>query len=389
MSSATISVFFPISQSIPTESMGWLGCPLCCRQDFSSVEGLHDHLLYYTYRPLQCVVCNVQLAGIHYYTHHLQEHISDGVLGLHRNTPSEPDTHRPTPPHQSSHPISHISDPTLQKNDPSYQISSQHSLIPESSSHKSSQGCQTSSPLSHAPNSSVYTNNQGCQKPDSVCQASNPLSQTPNLHKTGPASHVSSTGTVLHSQHSHSQTYLQKSSTFSQTSDHGGHHKADDVPSTLISAAGPSGSNSHLSITNLHSSASTSRYPNTDPCHPSDSTPYHLITTDPRSSSFTPHSPSTDPHHTSGSTSHLSKTDSHFSGSTTSHRTTIPLGDIRNLPDVASGSTHHSTSFTSRLAASTAPQKISQDTHKSTAKSHLAVPAIIDTTSGGEGKTGV
>lgn len=383
--------------------MGWLGCPLCCRQDFPSVEGLHDHLLYYTYRPLQCAVCNVPLAGIHQLTHHLQEHISDGVLGLHRNSPSEPDTHRPTPPHQSSHPLSHKSDSTIQKTDPAYQISSQHSLIPESSSHKSSQACQTSSPLSLAPNASLYKDGQVCQKSeslshgsnpaphktDSVCQTSDPLSQTPNLHKTSPASHASST--VLHSQHSHPQItgpYLHKSGTISQTSDHGGHHKADDVPSTLI-AAGSSGSNSHLLIANMHSSDSTSQYPNTDPCHSSDSTPYLLNNNDPHSSDSTPHLPSSDPHHSSGSSSHLPKTDSHFSSPTTSHRTTVPPDDILNLPDVESGSTHHSTSLTSQLATSAAPQKFSQDTHKPTAKSHLAVPAIIDTTSDGEGKTGV
>lgn len=383
--------------------MGWLGCPLCCRQDFPSVEGLHDHLLYYTYRPLQCAVCNVRLAGIQQFTRHLQEHISDGILGLHKHSPPQPDTQRPIPPNQSPHPLSHTSDSTIQKTDPAYQISSQHSLIPENSSQKSSQVGQTTSPLLLTPNASLYKDGRGCQKSethshgsdpaphktDSVCHTSDPLSQTSNLHKTRPAPHVSST--ALHSQHSHPQITgpcFQKSGTFLQTSDHGGHQKANDVSSTPI-ATSSSGSNSQLLIANQHFTGSTSQDPNTDLCHSSDSTPYLHNTNDPHSSGFTPHLPSTDLYHSSGSTSHLPKTDSHFSSSTTSHRTTVPPGDIPNLPNVESGSTHRSTSLTSQLALSADPQRFSQDTHKPIAKSHHAVPPIIDATSGGEGKTAV
>lgn len=59
--------------------MGLLGCPLCCQQDFVSVVALHDHLLYYIYRPLRCGVCFAHVGGIHELTHHLQRHMGDGM----------------------------------------------------------------------------------------------------------------------------------------------------------------------------------------------------------------------------------------------------------------------------------------------------------------------
>ncbi|XP_066986077.1 zinc finger protein 235-like isoform X2 [Macrobrachium rosenbergii] len=59
--------------------MGSIGCPLCCRHDFISVVALHDHLLYYMYRPLQCAICSTHVGGIQELTHHLERHLGDGV----------------------------------------------------------------------------------------------------------------------------------------------------------------------------------------------------------------------------------------------------------------------------------------------------------------------
>lgn len=59
--------------------MGSLGCPLCCQQDFVSVVALHDHLLYYVYRPLQCGVCCAYVGGIQGLTRHLERHMGDGM----------------------------------------------------------------------------------------------------------------------------------------------------------------------------------------------------------------------------------------------------------------------------------------------------------------------
>ncbi|XP_068223344.1 uncharacterized protein [Palaemon carinicauda] len=59
--------------------MGTIGCPLCCRHDFISVVALHDHLLYYMYRPLQCAVCSTHVGGIQELTHHLERHLGDSV----------------------------------------------------------------------------------------------------------------------------------------------------------------------------------------------------------------------------------------------------------------------------------------------------------------------
>ncbi|KAG7171634.1 uncharacterized protein LOC121862933 isoform X1 [Homarus americanus] len=70
-----------------------LGCPLCCRQDFVSVGALHDHLLYYTYRPLQCAVCSAHVGGIQDFTRHLEMHMGDGMptsLHAHAVKPSVP-----------------------------------------------------------------------------------------------------------------------------------------------------------------------------------------------------------------------------------------------------------------------------------------------------------
>ena len=57
--------------------MGSLGCPLCCKQEFFSVIALHDHLLYYVYRPLQCSICSTHVGGIQEFTRHLARHLSD------------------------------------------------------------------------------------------------------------------------------------------------------------------------------------------------------------------------------------------------------------------------------------------------------------------------
>ncbi|XP_045592799.2 uncharacterized protein [Procambarus clarkii] len=73
--------------------MGSLGCPLCCQQDFVSVVALHDHLLYYTYRPLQCAICSAHVGGIQELTHHLERHMGDGMptlLQTHRIKPMIP-----------------------------------------------------------------------------------------------------------------------------------------------------------------------------------------------------------------------------------------------------------------------------------------------------------
>lgn len=59
--------------------MGSLGCPLCCSQDFMSVVALHDHLLYFIYRPLKCPICNSHIEGIQGLTHHLQWHMMEGT----------------------------------------------------------------------------------------------------------------------------------------------------------------------------------------------------------------------------------------------------------------------------------------------------------------------
>ncbi|XP_042873850.1 uncharacterized protein LOC122254291 [Penaeus japonicus] len=61
--------------------MGSIGCPLCCRQDFMSVVALHDHLLYYTYRPLRCAVCGSDAGGIQGLIHHLAQHLGDNLTG--------------------------------------------------------------------------------------------------------------------------------------------------------------------------------------------------------------------------------------------------------------------------------------------------------------------
>ena len=55
--------------------MTLLGCPLCCNQDFTSVIALQEHLLYFTYRPLRCGVCQISVAGIQELTHHLEKHL--------------------------------------------------------------------------------------------------------------------------------------------------------------------------------------------------------------------------------------------------------------------------------------------------------------------------
>ncbi|XP_063586762.1 uncharacterized protein LOC134764135 [Penaeus indicus] len=61
--------------------MGSIGCPLCCRQDFMSVVALHEHLLYYIYRPLRCAVCGSNAGGIQGLIHHLAQHLGDNPAG--------------------------------------------------------------------------------------------------------------------------------------------------------------------------------------------------------------------------------------------------------------------------------------------------------------------
>ena len=57
--------------------MGTLGCPLCCQQNYKTVGTLRDHLIFCIYRPLQCGVCCLHLAGIQEFTHHLMCHMGD------------------------------------------------------------------------------------------------------------------------------------------------------------------------------------------------------------------------------------------------------------------------------------------------------------------------
>ncbi|RXG59083.1 hypothetical protein Avbf_10552 [Armadillidium vulgare] len=55
--------------------MGSFGCPLCCHQVFNSVVALREHLLYFTFRPLLCVLCGVTIGGIYELTRHLERHL--------------------------------------------------------------------------------------------------------------------------------------------------------------------------------------------------------------------------------------------------------------------------------------------------------------------------
>ncbi|XP_045131979.1 B-cell lymphoma 6 protein homolog [Portunus trituberculatus] len=70
--------------------MGSLGCPLCCRQHFESVGTLRDHLIYYIYRPLQCGVCCLHLAGVQEFTHHLTCHMGDELPAAAKLSSSKP-----------------------------------------------------------------------------------------------------------------------------------------------------------------------------------------------------------------------------------------------------------------------------------------------------------
>ncbi|KAK8398832.1 hypothetical protein O3P69_004136 [Scylla paramamosain] len=70
--------------------MGTLGCPLCCRQHFESVGTLRDHLIYYIYRPLQCGVCCLHLAGVQEFTHHLTCHMGDELPAAAKLSCSKP-----------------------------------------------------------------------------------------------------------------------------------------------------------------------------------------------------------------------------------------------------------------------------------------------------------
>ncbi|XP_076053322.1 uncharacterized protein LOC143032431 [Oratosquilla oratoria] len=59
--------------------MGSLGCPLCCSQVFATVSALHEHLLYYMYRPVLCVMCRITTSGVYELMHHLEHHIADSI----------------------------------------------------------------------------------------------------------------------------------------------------------------------------------------------------------------------------------------------------------------------------------------------------------------------
>jgi len=54
---------------------GSLSCPLCCRQKYSTVEALREHLLYFAYRPLPCPVCNENITGLQLLVRHLDTHL--------------------------------------------------------------------------------------------------------------------------------------------------------------------------------------------------------------------------------------------------------------------------------------------------------------------------
>lgn len=56
--------------------MSSYGCPLCCDQKFDTILALREHLLYYIYRPLMCVLCSVTIGGICDLIHHLQTHLN-------------------------------------------------------------------------------------------------------------------------------------------------------------------------------------------------------------------------------------------------------------------------------------------------------------------------
>lgn len=70
--------------------MGTLGCPLCCRQHFESVGTLRDHLIYYIYRPVQCGVCCLHLAGVQEFTHHLTCHMGEELASSAKLSCSKP-----------------------------------------------------------------------------------------------------------------------------------------------------------------------------------------------------------------------------------------------------------------------------------------------------------
>lgn len=59
--------------------MSIINCPLCCRQTFKSVLALREHLLYFTYRPVSCMLCGLSTNGIYELTRHLDDHLTATV----------------------------------------------------------------------------------------------------------------------------------------------------------------------------------------------------------------------------------------------------------------------------------------------------------------------